>query len=278
MTADLAARDAGRMRNMPAYVQIIRGRLRMAVTYRQNAIFMLAVVAVQIFILSKVWTALYGGADVVDGIALADVLVYLTIANLQSWAMQDSSVSSYMYSLVREGRIAFDLLRPAGFIPQMLAHLVGGTLGMVLFAVVALPVVAVIGTLGPPASAGAFGLWLVSILCAFGVSILLNLMVGLSVFWTTEINGLTMLVTLVSQFLAGALVPLYFFPDLLRTVAELLPFQATTFTPVAIYLGQLEGGEAVRAIGVQALWIVLLGGAARLVWARALHRVVVQGG
>lgn len=278
MSAGWATRTDGPLRNMPAYLQIVRGRLRVAVTYRQNALFMLAVVILQIFILSKVWTALYGDAGVVKGIALADVLVYLTIANLQSWAMQDAAVGSYLYSLVREGRIAFDILRPAGFVPQMLAHLVGGTLSMVLFAVAALPLVALVGTLGLPASPAAFGYWLLSLLVAFGISMLLNLIVSLGAFWTTELGAFSMLYALVSQFLAGVLVPLYFFPGWLRTVAELLPFQAMTFTPVAIYGGQLAGGEAVQAIGVQLLWILLLAGAVRMIWSRALHRIVVQGG
>ncbi|MFJ6246454.1 MULTISPECIES: ABC transporter permease [unclassified Streptomyces] len=278
MSVGRAARSDGPLRNLPAYLQIIRGRLRVALAYRQNAFFMLAVVIVQIFVLRKVWTALYGGADVVKGVALADVLVYLTIANLQNWAMQDSAVGSHLYSLVREGRIAFDILRPAGFVQQMLAHLVGGTLSMVLFATAALPLVALVGTLGPPASLTAFGYWLPSLLVAFGISMLLNLIVGLGAFWTTEFGAFGMLYTLVSQFLAGVLVPLYFFPDWLRTVAEVLPFQAMTFTPVAIYGGQLSGGEAIRAIGVQLFWAALLAGAVRLIWSRALHRVVVQGG
>jgi ABC-2 type transport system permease protein len=196
MTPDsITARRPGRalFRNGPAYLQIIRGRLRTTVTYRQNVAFMLAVVIVQIFILRKVWTALYGGAGVVDGVPLDDVLVYLTIANLQNWAMQDSTVSAYIYSRVREGQVAFDLLRPAGFIPQMLAHLVGASIAMVFFAVAALPVVAVIGTLGAPASAAALGYWLLSLLCGFGVAILLNLIIGMIAFWTMEITGLTML-------------------------------------------------------------------------------------
>ncbi|MGW6389078.1 ABC transporter permease [Streptomyces sp. NPDC055103] len=278
MSAGQATRTDGPLRNLPAYLQIVRARLRIALTYRQNALFMLAVVILQIFILRKVWTALYGDMGVVNGVALADVLVYLTIANLQNWAMQDSTVGSYLYSLVREGRIAFDILRPAGFVPQMLAHLTGGTLSMVLFALAALPLVALVGPLGPPASPAAFGYWLLSLLVAFGISMLLNLIVSLGAFWTTELGAFSMLFTLVSQFLAGVLVPLYFFPDWLRTVAELLPFQATTFTPVAIYGGQLAGGEALQAIAVQLLWIVLLAGTVRLIWSRALHRIVVQGG
>jgi ABC-2 type transport system permease protein len=63
-------------------------------------------------------------------------------------------------------------------------------------------------------------------------------------------------------------------PGWLRTAVEWLPLQATVFTPVAIYLGKDGWG----GIGVQAMWLVLLGAAVVLVWRRALHRVVVQGG
>ncbi|MEU8263442.1 ABC-2 family transporter protein [Micromonospora sp. NPDC048999] len=252
--------------------------MKTALTYRQNAVFTLGIVIVQIFILSRVWTALYGDAGTVNGIPLSEMLLYLTLANLQGWAVQDATVCSYLWERIREGRIAFDLLRPAGFIPQVIAQLVGSALMMTTFAVVALPVVAIIGTLGAPASPAAFGLWLVSLLCGIGVAVMLNLMICLSAFWTTEINGTMMLFSLISQFFAGVFVPLSYFPGLLRTVAEHLPFQATTYTPVAIYVGHLEGADAIRAIGVQLVWIAVLALVARLVWSRAQHRVVVQGG
>ncbi|MFE7622476.1 ABC transporter permease [Streptomyces sp. NPDC057509] len=267
-----------RFRNAPAYAQIIRGRLRTAVVYRQNAAFLLAVVIVQTYILRKVWTTLYDGAAEVDGVALQSLLVYLTLANLQNWALQDPSVGSYMYGRIREGQVAFDLLRPPGFVPQMLAHLCGSSLAMLLFAVAALPVVAFAGALGPPASAMALGYWLVSLVCGYAVAILLNLIIGMVAFWTMEINGVTVLYYLINQFLAGALVPLSFFPDVLRHLADLLPFQATTYTPVAIYVGQIAEDRAARAIGIQILWVVLLALLARRIWKAALHRVVVQGG
>lgn len=275
---DTLDRPGRPQRNVPAYLEIIRGRLRIAVTYRQNAAFLLAAVVMQIFILRVVWTSLYGETEVVNDVNLSSMLVYLTIANLQNWALQDPSVSSYIHSRVREGQVAFDLLRPAGFVPQMLAHLVGSSLAMVLFAVAALPVVALAGTLGPPVSAAAFATWLVSLLCAYLVALLLNLILGMVAFWTMEITGIGVLYYLVNQFFAGALVPLDFFPEGLGVLARLLPFQATTYTPVAIYVGRITGTDALLAIGVQVVWIAVLVLFARLLWRAAVRRVIVQGG
>jgi ABC-2 type transport system permease protein len=50
------------------------------------------------------------------------------------------------------------------------------------------------------------------------------------------------------------------------------------FVPIAIYLGQLTGGEAARAIVLQLLWILALYVAVQAVWRHAMRRVVVQGG
>jgi ABC-type uncharacterized transport system permease subunit len=266
------------LRDVPAYRQIMKSRLKTAATYRQNVFFLLLIVIVQIFILRKVWTALYQGHTVVDGLTLHALLVYLTIANLQNWVFQDPTVSMYMYERIREGQVAFDLVRPVGFVPQMFAHLAGSSVSTAIFALCALPFVALAGVLGAPASAHALGLYLVSFVLGYIITTLLTLMVGMIAFWTMEISGLTMLYYLVNQFFAGALVPVTVFPGPLRILAELLPFQATTYAPVAIYVGRLSGAGAFKAIAIQAVWVVLLALASRAMWERALHRVVVQGG
>lgn len=77
---------------------------------------------------------------------------------------------------------------------------------------------------------------------------------------------------------SGALVPLWFMPGPLRAVAQVLPFQATAYTPTATYLGEIHGSGLAVALGVQALWVGLLTALAALVWSRAVLRVVVQGG
>jgi viologen exporter family transport system permease protein len=265
--------EATPWRDMPAYLQIVRSRVRTAVVYRYNTFFLLLLMVMQIFILRKVWTALYGDRASADGLTLHALLVYLTIANVQTWVFQDPTVTHYMYGRIREGQVAFDLVRPAGFVPQMFAHIVGSTA-----ATGALPLVAVAGVLAPPASGQSLLLYVVSLVLGYLLTALLTLIVGMVAFWTMEISGLTMLYILVNQFFAGALVPVSMFPAPLRILADLLPFQATTYGPVAIYVGRLDGTGALTAIGVQLLWVVVLGAGARLMWRRALRRVVVQGG
>ncbi len=266
------------LRNVPVYAEIIRGRIRTVVAYRLNLFMALVILVMEILILQTVWRALYGYAGAVDGMTLSAMLGYLTIAGLQHWAMQDPSMGSYLAQRVREGQVSFDLVRPTAYVPQMLAHLTGSSVAMLMCALVALPVVAVVGVVRPPASWTAVALWLVSLLLGYAVAVLMSLIIGLTAFFTTEISGVAMLFYLVNQFFAGAMVPLSVFPGTLRVIAETMPFQATTYTPVSIYMGQLAGATAGLAMLRQAVWVLLLSAGVWLLWARAKRRVVVQGG
>jgi ABC-type uncharacterized transport system permease subunit len=76
--------------------------------------------------------------------------------------------------------------------------------------------------------------------------------------------------------LSGALIPVWFFPDWLRTTAQHLPFAAAVNTPVSIWVGRVPADWA--RLGEQALWCALLAVAVRLVWGRVPRRLVVFGG
>jgi len=279
MTTDLpplAARPW--WRQWGALRHVARLRTAAMFAYRNTMLLFLGVSIVQIFMLKKVWGALYAARPGVLAIPLADLIVYLTIANLIVWSFPTHTVSRYLRERIREGSVVFDLVRPVGFVPQMVAQLVGALGGALLIIVIALPVVALAGSLSLPAGAQAAGMFAVSLLCAYGIAGLLSMMLSMVAFWTLEIDGLTMLYVLVASFLSGALVPVAVFPGALRTVVEWLPFQATTYVPASIYVGSLTGSEAWRAIGLQLAWVVILGLAAALMWRRAMRRVVVQGG
>lgn len=246
--------------------------------YRNTMVLLLGVSIVQIFILRKVWSALYTARPGVLAIALDDLVAYLTLANLIAWSFPTHTVTRYLRERIREGSVVFDLVRPVGFVPQLVAQMVGALGGALVIIVIALPVVAFAGSLAAPAGPRAAGLFLVSLACAYGIAGLLAVLLAMVAFWTLEIDGLTMLYVLVSSFLSGALVPVSVFPDGLRAIVAWLPFQATTYVPASIYVGAIEGGAALRAIALQFVWLVVLGLAAALVWHRAVRRVVVQGG
>jgi ABC-type uncharacterized transport system permease subunit len=245
--------------------------------YRVNVVFYLIGLLLQIFLLKMVWTAVYAGHAIVSGLPLPTLIAYLTLINVQLWALYPQ-MSYLMQQRIRDGLVALDMARPVGYLQQMLCHEFGNALAISPFVLLALPFAWLVGGLTLPASPAAGALYVVSVLLGYFIGLLIALLTGLVAFWTLEASGIAMIQTFVSAFFAGALVPLWFFPPTLLAVAHALPFQSEGFVPVAIYLGQLQGSAALHALGLQVFWVIALAALARLVWSRAHRRVVVQGG
>jgi ABC-type uncharacterized transport system permease subunit len=151
-------------------------------------------------------------------------------------------------------------------------------MAVIPFVTLALPFAILLGGIQVPQSFTAGLLYMVSLGLGYLVAVLMGLTLGLAAFWTTEIGGVLTIYAFANQFFGGVLVPLWFFPPLLRRVAGLLPFQAQAFIPLSLYTGQVAGTEALQALGLQLFWVVVLSALARLMWQRAMYRVVIQGG
>lgn len=246
-------------------------------TYRGSALLSMLILCLQIALYTVVWRAIYrghngavNGADV--SVSVAYVILGLTISSVQNvWISQSIAVR------VREGLIGVDLLRPIGLLTQTLAVQVGNVAANLPRAIVGIGIGFALGGLTSAHDAGAVAAFILSLVLAFAVSQLITLLMDLASFWTLEVGGTTMIFTVVRTFLSGALIPLWFMPAWLRTIAEALPFQAATYTPLSIYFGRPRSG-LFAAIAIQAVWVVLLLAICSLVWKTARNRVVVQGG
>ncbi|MGA8116442.1 MAG: ABC-2 family transporter protein [Actinocatenispora sp.] len=268
---------------LTAYAGIAQIQARTQFAYRADFLFALIGLLVQTYLLKVVWTAVFphsGAVSAAGGrsVTLAAQIAYATLAMVQYWLFNPWRLS-LIPDRVREGKVAVDLARPIRFTAQMFCAQVGTTLAMAPFAVIALPFAVLVGGMQAPASPGAAGLYVLSLVLAYLITVLLAAIVSMVAFWTIDASGIFIIYRMVAQFFAGALVPLWFMPEWLATVANWLPFQSTIYTPLAIYLGQLGGpDETATALGVQCVWVLVLWLALRLVWSRALRRVVVQGG
>lgn len=263
--------------NLPAWVEIAKANIRWQYMYRFNVFMGIVLTGVTIYLLTIVWRAAYGEQTEVGGIALSQALVYLTIANLQLYFLRPE-VSGDIQARIREGQIGFDLSRPVGYPSQLIAGAAGNMIGLLPMMVVSLPVAFIVGELKPPPSVGYGVAYVASFLLAWVIAVQLNMIIGLVSFWTLEMTGFEMMYRLIGNFATGALVPLWFMPDLLRAVVQLLPFQAIAFVPVSIYVGAPATGAIWSALAIQVFWAVALVGIIQWVWSKAFRHTVIQGG
>jgi ABC-2 type transport system permease protein len=264
-------------RNLPAYIQIAGLWPQMAFTYRVDLTFRVVGILLKVYLLKVIWTAVYAGRGVVDGVELRELIAFITLAQFQVWVMFPL-IADYIQERVYDGKIALDLARPVPFLGQLIAHQFGATASYLPFVLLAVPLAFVLGGFVPPASLSAGLLYLFSLALGYLVSVLMSMLLGLVSFWTLQTWGAIDIYDYTNQFFTGALVPLWFFPPWLRQIADVLPFQAQTFIPLSIYIGQVPAHEIPTALGIQVGWVVVLFALVWAMWQRAMRRVVIQGG
>ena len=130
--------------NLPAYLQIAGLWPQMAFTYRVNLAFEVFSILLQIYLLKVIWTAVYAERGVVDGVALRELIAFMTLAQLQVWLMFPL-IAGYIQERVHDGKIALDLARPVPFLGQLLAHQLGATSSYLPFVLLAVPFAFVLG-------------------------------------------------------------------------------------------------------------------------------------
>jgi ABC-2 type transport system permease protein len=115
---------------------------------------------------------------------------------------------------------------------------------------------------------------ILGVVLAFGVRFLANL----AAFWLLDARGVVSLSALVQVFFAGHVVPLFFMPAWLESLARALPFAGITAVPVETLLGLHRGPDLLLVIATQLGWIAVLLAAGRLLLMVAQRKLVLQGG
>lgn len=129
-----------------------------------------------------------------------------------------------------------------------------------------------------PASIGSFFAFLVSMVLAFLTVLAFCMLVYITTFYTLSPYGVRIIVTSVTELLTGALIPIPFLPEWMQNVLRFTPFYSMQNLPYRIYSEDIWGGEALFAILLQLVWVVILIIIGKLWMKRALRRVVIQGG
>jgi ABC-2 type transport system permease protein len=260
------------------YLAIFGARFRALLQYRAAA---LAGLATQVFwglVRVMIFTAFYAASSAPQPMTLPEVITYVWLTQALLLVLPwrpDPDVEQ----LVRSGNVAYELVRPvdlhglwlARAVAQRTAPAVLRCLPMVVAAYAFLDLSAPAG----PAAALAFA---VSLVATVALSAALTTLLSVSVLYTLSGRGASVFMVSVVNFFSGAIVPLPLLPEWLQTIGSVLPFRGLMDTPFRLYMGHLPPADAALAVGHQLVWtlaIVLLG---RVLLARALRRVVVQGG
>jgi ABC-2 type transport system permease protein len=263
---------------MHAYFYIARLSIIGSLAYRFEVFA--ATVSNFILLLTTVylWKAAYKGVHAVAGVSEKQMLTYAIMSALISSVMLNR-VQGVMFNKVRQGQIAVDFIRPLTPLAQWFFEDIGVSISalVIYLGPLLLASVAFI-QLPTPASPGAFACFLVSSLFCYGILWLMSGIMGCVSFWVTDLGNLGIIKSYLVRIFSGGFVPLWLFPPAVRTASRFMPFQYTYQTPLGIFVGKIPLRDALPAMGLQIVWIGILGAILWAVWQGGWRRVAVQGG
>ena len=257
----------------------------MSISFKEKSIFRFDYAVSTIFsflyIVLKVymWRGLYGiKGEAVNGIILNDMIVYSILSSF-TCGITNTSVMNDLNSSVLNGSISSNLLLPIGLKKYLFINSVTKNFFLTIYEVVPSVLVAMI-FFGFHAKIKLLNLiiYLFSVVMGILINFLYNFLFGSSVIWFRNAFFLNNINSVLLNLFSGATVPIWFFPQGLKTLSDFLPFRYIVFEPVSILLGTKNSSEILFVLGMQILWISILYSAVTLVWNRGRHKIMIQGG
>ena len=252
-----------------AFATAVRNGLAYPGELAVGCVFMVVI----FFIFANLWPAAYAGREQVEGLTLAQLLIYLVATET---LVMTPRVWHVIQAEIRSGDVAIHWARPIDYGLWHLAGFLGEAVvrAPLTFAVGAAIVWLRTGELAlSPAALVALPGFALALVLTFAV----ELVVGLSAFWTEDAAGWSLLVAMSRLLAGGVLMPLEMLPGWLAEALRWLPFPAMIYGPARL-LADPDPAAAAALLATQAAWLAVLGGIARLMLAAAQRRVFVHGG
>lgn len=187
-----------------------------------------------------------------------------------------------IFDLIKNGNIAYELVRPKKLYFIWFAKIIGQRLAMVTLRCIPVILISLClpkpFNLSLPSSILTFILFIVTML--IGTLLMTSIITLYHVITLKTLNekGIPHIFATVADILSGLVVPIPFFPKFLQVISNYLPFRYVSDLPFRIYAGNVGIEEGLFGLIVQIVWIIIIVGIGYIITQRSLKRVVVQGG
>ena len=262
---------------MRAYLEFAIKKFQNKMTYKLDFFMGIVNTAITIAVYLCIYRALYGNAIEVDGITIQMVATNFVISLGLSSAFEYNEM--FLQDKIKDGSISNEFLKPVNFIFRLLSENMGEGCFKIIFHFLPATIFTLLYTsLCPPKSLVHFVVMILSVLMGYLILWLISLIIQTWSFWLFSVWGIITIKNVFVKILSGTMLPMWFMPQALKKIIALTPFESIYFTPVQIYLGELSGMEVLNKMGIQLIWIGILGCIAAFFWKKGGKKLVVQGG
>ncbi len=262
---------------MKKYWIVFKKSLKSELIYRWAALWRILGAVLEFLIQIFLWRALLG-TEAHNGVSFSDMLLYVLI---NSFMMQltHTNVAGMIENAMIDGTVSMELLRPISYKGYLLSQMLGKNIYGSLTATVPVLLLSLFFLSGAvlPDFVHILLFFLSAIL---GIALLFEVtyLFGLTAFWLQRCWFIRFYLYGFQNIFGGTLVPIWFYPELLKTLSYWLPFRYMTFEPINLFLMKTQLEQAWIPILAAFLWLVGLSIADNLIWRAAARKLTVNGG
>jgi ABC-2 type transport system permease protein len=261
-----------------AYVELIRIRFLTMLAYRVNYYSGILIYALNIGSYYFLWKAIFGESETLGGLTLSQMTTYVVV----SWmgrAFYFNNLDREIANEIRDGSVAVQFIRPYNYvIVKIMQGLGEGLFRLLLFTVPGMVIVSLLFPVELPTDPYLWMIYFIMLFLSFLINSQINIMTGLFAFFLENNEGMMRMKRVAVDLFSGLIIPISLFPGWSKQLMEVLPFQAITYLPGAVFTGKVTGSAIYSLLGIQVVWFVVLIIPIWLLWVKARTRLFVQGG
>lgn len=247
------------------YLFLTKTYLKSYLRYPMNIFVKLIYLPVQMLMYVFLWLNISRGSDV----DYKYLICYYLITALLGYAYPFRHVAVDIQTDVLDGGVANYLVRPVAYIVPAISKYCAW---MCVYSVVFIPAV-VFTALYRAVSIRQLLCFVLLAVLGMLVQFFLWYAIGLTSFFTEKITGIMLLISALSAFASGSIIPLFYFGQGVESITRFLPFRYYIYVPVNALLGTPSVPELLTDIAGSVCWILVLVFASGLMWSRGVRKL-----
>lgn len=233
------------------------------------------------FLYVMIYQAFYSHADN-STINFPDLVTYVWLNQALFALIYIRMKDNDILNSIKTGTVAYELCRPYDLYNWWYIKILAKKYAAVALRFLPIIIVSLLlpfpYALGFPQSLLSFILFVVTLVLGSFVLVSILMIIHSITFFTYHEGGISQILFLIAELLAGAFLPLPLMPDIVQKISYYLPFRLVGDLPFRIYSGNIGINDALINVMFQGIWIIVLIIIGKYIMKCALKRAVIQGG
>ena len=260
------------------YLLEIKLSLRDRLVFKKDVIIRIITSFLLSMTTMELWSVIMRTSDNSSAIEGINTIKYMLLASSLTM-MIDATPGDEITSRIVSGSISRDLLYPVSLPLIILGKSIGKVIATFMLNVV--PIFMVLSLMYNISWTSSLSSLLLAIfywLIGYLIYFMLNLQIDMISFWWQETFYFHYTKEAVYAFLSGALIPLWYYPDWLKSIVNLLPFKNIMYVPIATYLETVSAEEMKWNCLNMGIWFFVFLIITCLIWNIGVKKTVSNGG